>query len=211
MNGRRTLDTGAVKLLLRVYALPVVAIAALVALKVFAGIPIPYLTRDPWASVEQPFYLGLYSNLNMVLWGLAFGAVWLTYWAQRRRADPPAQSFWRRSAITTTLLFLDDLFGFHDAIFPEHLRVPELLVYGSYGMWFLWYFWRSAPVIRRSRDAGLLLSAVAFFALSASIDVGSRWVRLPGHFVWEDGTKLLGVAGWSIYFFRLALARLTAR
>ena len=211
MNWRRNRGSRTFALLFQVYALPIVAIAVLIALKVFADIPIPYLTRDPWAIVEHPFYLGLYSNLNMVLWGMAFGALWLTVWTVRTcPLDAPMQSFFYYSAITTTILFFDDLFGFHDSIFPEHLHIPELLVYACYGLWILWYLWRFAAVIRRLEHAALLVSAIVFFGLSAIIDNDELFGRLPAHFVWEDGTKLLGVAGWCVYFVRVSSDHLRA-
>lgn len=198
------------KLCGKTYFAPLILLVFLVVLKVLTGLPFYYFTRDPSDTVGHPFYLGLYSNLTMVAWGLAAATMWFSWSILRRdRAQEQVVRFLFVSALVTSILYLDDFFLVHERVCPDYLGIPEILVLLVYATGISAFLLRSLSVIRRT-DSTILISALALFAISVIIDV-QPWVRLPGHHFWEDGTKFLGVVGWGAYYFRFAAQMISGR
>jgi hypothetical protein len=155
-------------------------------------------------TAGYPFYLGLYSNLNMIIWGFATGVLWFTYWMIRQnRPDFRLASFILASAVTTTILYLDDFFQLHERVFPDYLGIPQLLVFTVYAAWIIAFLAIYIRTIRMT-DSFILFSALAFFGLSFLIDLFQERMLLPGHHLWEDGLKCMGIVGWSAYFIHLS-------
>jgi hypothetical protein len=63
---------------------------------------------------------------------------------------------------------------------------------------------------RPTADYLLMLLAFAFFGLSILFDGLQGRVALSNHHYFEDGTKLMGVVGWSVYLTRTAMQQLLA-
>lgn len=199
------------KLSLKTYAVPVLLLVVLVGLRSWLGQPFAYFTRDPVDTAGYPFYLGLYSNINMVVWGFVTGVLWFTYGVlMKDRPESPMRMFFLTSSITTTVLYLDDFFQFHERIFPDYLGVPQVLIVGTYGAWTVAFLVTNFRTIMAAEGV-LLFSAIAFLGASAVIDFLDEVVRLPGHHLWEDGTKFLGIVGWCVYFVRTSYAWLSGR
>jgi hypothetical protein len=57
-------------------------------------------------------------------------------------------------------------------------------------------------------DWALLVSAVMFFGMSVCVDIYEPYSHLPGHHLFEDGPKLMGIVAWSFYFMRIAYAQM---
>ncbi|HLB00454.1 MAG TPA: hypothetical protein VJO14_03625 [Bacteroidota bacterium] len=120
------------------------------------------------------------------------------------------KNFLLSSALTTTVLYLDDFFQFHDRIFPDYLGVPQVLILAIYAVWILTYLLVNYGTIRKTEDL-LFFSAIAFLGISAVVDYFDEPVRLTGHHLWEDGTKFLGIVGWCVYFVRLSFSIVSER
>ncbi|HVR28074.1 MAG TPA: hypothetical protein VMS86_00955 [Thermoanaerobaculia bacterium] len=164
------------------------------------GIPTENFLRDPAAITGAPPYVGLFSNVGVLLWAAA-ATICLFVAVLVGRSSGARLAFWWYAGVLTLALLIDDLFLFHEVVFPYHLHVPEPLVYAAYGLataGFLALFHRRIL----GTDAVLLGLALAWFAASLAVDHwGHLW--LPrGFFLVEDGLKLLGIVSWLLYFAR---------
>ncbi|MGB7161132.1 MAG: hypothetical protein WBD40_23935 [Tepidisphaeraceae bacterium] len=63
----------------------------------------------------------------------------------------------------------------------------------------LWMLWRYRALIRTATHWPLLGSALALFGASLAVDLDVVPVSAHLHHVFEDGFKLLGIAGWCGY------------
>ena len=181
------------------------------------GVPISDLTRDVNAIAGVPLYAGLLSQIGILLWAAAaaiclFSAAVLPKDERRR----PLRQFFVASGLLTLLLGLDDAFQLHEALLPT-LGVPDAVMYvgiagrvvffgiaetallvGYVGLVVL-YLVRFGPFIRAT-DYVLLWIALLFFGISMALDVLDPSGINP--FLWEDGTKLVGIVSWLVYFAR---------
>lgn len=101
-------------------------------------------------------------------------------------------------------LCLDDLFLLHEGVLPK-LGVPQTAALGLDGLLLAAYL----VAFRRrllTGEAPLLGLALAFFALSAGLDVV---LHSPSVVAVEDGAKLLGLACWAGFHWRAALDALS--
>ncbi len=173
-------------------------ILAIVILK--TKIPILDLTRDPARTLRAPFYIGLLSHIGVLLW-CSSAAICLFSFALLRKDinDRELQSFFLFAGLITSVLLLDDLFQFHEHVFPIYLHIPEKVIYIGYGTMTLLYIIRFKQMILKTEPL-LLLFAFGFFGLSIVIDA---IIILPLHDLFEDGFKLLGIVSWLTYFTRV--------
>lgn len=189
---------GIVVLLLQVYIPTMLALGLVGVANLTTGIKISVFTRDPIQVLDGPIYTGVLSNVGILLWA-ATAAITLFCGDFLRRNRPYAgwSPFLLSAGGLTTLLLLDDLFLFHEVLFPEYLNIHERALPVTYGLLmvlFLVYFrntiWRT--------NALILILALGFFGLSIGIDI----VDIPfrGIHLFEDGSKLLGIVSWGTYF-----------
>lgn len=107
-------------------------------------VPLHLLLRDANAEAYDHnmgilFFRGAFSNIGVLLWWAAAIVSAFTYFLLHipSRAAPftkRAKAFFLYMAVLTTLLALDDLFMFHEEVFPVRLGIPELAVYAVYGV-----------------------------------------------------------------------------
>ena len=165
------------------------------------GVPVSDFTRDPVAVMRAPFYTGLLSNLGILLWCATaaitlFGAAVLDKRGQRREWV----LFLRWSGLVTTVLLFDDLFLFHERVFPEFLNIREGYVLLCYGLLMLVYLGIFHREILQTEFLALVLAG-GFFAGSILVDrLPENW--MPWHHLVEDGSKFLGIVTWFLYFSR---------
>jgi len=173
------------------------------------GIPTGYLTRDPAALAQAPFYIGAISNLGMLGWSAGAAACALAYALLRRDGGPSeSRRFFLASGLLTAVLLVDDLFLVHDQIAPRYFRVPEEAILAVYAACAAAYLARFGAAIRGTDFLPLAL-ALGFFAASLAADL---WLAAsPYSHLVEDGCKLIGIASWSAYFTHTALQQLQAR
>jgi hypothetical protein len=158
--------------------------------------------RDPTSVARISPFTGVTSNIGVLLW-CATSAICLFTAAVLRRRTSGMAPFLLSSGLFTLVLLLDDLFLFHEVVFPVYLAVPEVVLYVLYGVFMLALLVRFFRLIGQT-EFELLLLALAYFGLSLLLDIVLALLhrRLPGHLLLEDGFKLLGIVFWAAYFVR---------
>jgi hypothetical protein len=198
--------------LLRIYILPLIALAILVVVWRETGRPLAYFMRDLAEAMNQLFYLGLYSNLILVFWG-ASAAICLFSGIMLRRSGRITErtKFLLYAGITSTLLYLDDMFLLHEdrGIFTTFFGLPQALILATYATWVAYFVIRFRTTILKT-DYAPLLSGCLLLALSMFVDMTEGGLILdigmvlPAHQLLEDGPKLMGACGWLVYFLGIA-------
>lgn len=191
--------------LLLAYLPAVLGLCILAWISSTTGVPISNFTRDPVAVMRAPFYTGLLSNLGILLWCATatitlFGAAVLDTRSQRREWV----LFLRWSGLFTTILLFDDLFLFHEIVFPKFLDIREGYVVLCYGLLLLVYLGIFHRQIIRTQFLILILAGVCF-AGSLLIDrLPEDW--MAEHHLFEDGSKFVGIVTWFLYFSRTTMS-----
>lgn len=189
-----------------IYIPALFALLTLTAASRLAGIPISYFTRDPSAIMGVPFYIGLLSNLGILLW-CASAVICLFSFTIFQGVVKHIEfaSFFLFSSVLTIVLLFDDLLLIHESVFPHYLNIPEKFFYVSYVIALIAYLIRFRKTILKTEFL-LLLLALNFFGLSIIIDLFQQTFHLirPGLVdLIEDLSKFLGILGWCTYFVRL--------
>ncbi len=192
--------------LTHVYIPALFALLALTLTSWLAGISISYFTRDPSAIMGAPFYIGLLSNLGILLW-CSSAVICLFSFIIFRGVVKHTEfaSFFLYSSVLTIILLFDDLFLIHESVFPHYLNIPEKVFYVSYLLALIVYLVRFKKTILKTEFL-LLLLALNFFSLSIIIDLFQQTFHLLGPSLAnliEDFSKFLGILGWCTYFVRL--------
>ncbi|MCU0621420.1 MAG: hypothetical protein MUC69_07960 [Gemmatimonadales bacterium] len=175
-----------------------VGIGAVVLLHLWRDIPYGYLTRDPSATMGAAPYLGVLSQVGLMLWASA-----ATLALAHRASLPPTPShlqlrrFLLHSALLTAALAIDDAFLLHEQVLPR-LGVPEPAVMLAWVGLVAGWLAGHARTIRRT-DVALLLLALAAFACSAGLDQVVDLHEDLGQLL-EEGAKFVGIAAWVGYF-----------
>jgi hypothetical protein len=189
------------------YAPTLCAIAAVALISLQTGINVSYFTRDPSEILQAPFYIGLLSNLGILIWSAAaaiclFGALLLA----RNSGAREWRAFLMAFGLLTMWLALDDVLTLHEIVIPNYLHVPQKLFLAMLGGCVLLIAVRFRMSILQT-DYVLLAVAVGFFALSILFDAVQGRIALPQHHYFEDGTKLMGIVGWAVYLSRTTMQR----
>ncbi|MGE3289116.1 MAG: hypothetical protein AB7J32_23870 [Pseudonocardia sp.] len=182
-------------------------IVLLAAFSVFAaaqGVPFRMLSKDPDAVAGLPPFVGWQAGLCWLI--EAFGATsallaW--YLVRRLDGDRTTRRFLLGIGLLAGLLLSDDIFQFHEAVYPALFGIPQDLIYPIYAMVLLAIFvaWGRHVV---TEDRTLLVLAGVAFASSLVLDTFG-----PKHWeyfnLFEDGTKQLGFTLWTLFLVRLAV------
>lgn len=188
------------------FYLPIIAILAIVAGTV--DIHLGALTRDPLALLNQPFYIGFFSNIGILFWCAAAAICFFSFaLLQNYYRSRKMHSFILYSGIVTSVLLLDDLFLIHEEVAPKYLFIPEKFVYLIYAVMLLVYLVKFRKTILKT-DFSLLILALGWFALSIVFDKGyiplsPSMVKRGFDFYLEDGAKLLGIVSWFAYLAKV--------
>ena len=168
-----------------------------------SGVRMTKLSMDPLAQLGQPFYLGMISNLGILLW-MATASVTLfsSFHLKPGVAHPQGVSFLRWVAILSFMLMSDDLLMLHEQVFPDYLRVSEKLVYAFYLGYMSLFFLKFWRLILSQANHKLLILAFFFLGMSLAIDMD----MFPGGIDIEDSFKILGLTTYAYYFITLSSA-----
>lgn len=167
-------------------------------------VPMGTLTQDP--LFHQPVHVGFLSQAGILMWAAAAGVSLAVAAVLGARGESGGlQRFFLAAGVLTLVLCLDDAFMLHDVVLPDHLGVPEEIVYAGYAglmLLFLGVFYKRILTTHYL----VLALAFAFFALSILADMR----ELPGldPFLLEDGAKAIGIVSWLAYFFQEGTAAL---
>lgn len=186
--------------------LPVLGFLGVIVIAAFkTQIPLSNFTRDPTAVAGIQPFTGIVSNLGVLAW-CATATICFTgaYVARKTMSKKTQSGFFLFSGIITAALMIDDLFLFHETVFPDMLHIRQEFVYALYMILISIYLVRFRKTILNT-DFGLLLSAFFFFGLSILVDLS------PFHqaFLVEDSFKLLGIVTWAAYLFKTSFLTLS--
>ncbi|WP_026006156.1 hypothetical protein [Moritella dasanensis] len=171
----------------------------------YYNIPISSFTRDPTVVLGGPSYVGFISNIGMLFWAFTAAICLFSSVIHKQGNNKTTSQFLLYSGLLTLWLLLDDMFMLHDSLLPNHLMIPEKLVYLGYVVMVLVYLVKFRTEIL-SHEYATLFIAFSFFALSVLADL---LLEQQGYeFLLEDGFKLFGIVTWFIFFFRTCRAYL---
>ena len=174
------------------------------------------LVADPNEVGQVAAYTGLVSTIGTLIFGATASTCLFTAYtiAQIDRKRVKWQKFLKISGFFILLLLADDLWQLHEN-FPVLLfgslvendkfqNIGEAIIFSFYGILFILYLLKFKNFLDRTRLTPLLL-AILFFGASTIIDI---WLEnISGHFVLEEGFKLLGIVSFSMYYFEVCYWR----
>ncbi len=193
--------------LIQVYLLPLLILTIIGIISYQADIPVKKFTQDPVVTNGGHPMTGFLSNLGVIIWSATVAICFFTYFVLSKRKKKSAfTSFFLFAGIVTTVLLLDDLFLIHERWFPVLLGLPEEVVYAAYIGTILGFLFFFRKVIFFKTDFLLIYLACGLFALSIGTDV--FFVQSGFVYLFEDGTKFLGIVTWCFYFFYHAFKNL---
>jgi hypothetical protein len=188
------------------------------------GLVVLWLSRQDAITIERqvvdlaaqaglPGTTAAVSWLGIVLWHCAAAVCWF---AGTLLVGPEASGL-RRAAVLSLLLGMDDALMLHEEFLPHllHLspRVVQPGLYCVYGVLLLGAL-KKFPRLWSRPEAGIFLAALLCLGGSIFVDMlkDSQWLdprgrflREPGYALWvEESLKLLGIAAWSLFWFRWA-------
>jgi len=185
------------------FILGIVVIFGIWVLNQTTGVALSKLTRDHAAIYHTPIYIGLLSQLGIMLWSATIGVCFLAA-AILSHIKQCRQAYWflLGSGLLCLWLTLDDALLFHEDLFPYYLHIPQFLVYIGYAVIFssyLLYFRQSILMT----DYLLLLLSVFLLGSSVILDQFFPFSNLET-FV-EDSLKFMGIIFWLAYFTHTAI------
>jgi len=169
----------------------VLAIAFVAIASQLLGEPAAVFTREAQVVLKGSFYVGSFSNLGGLIW---FSTAAILSFASTLK--PENRMALILAALVTWALGLDDIFMFHEKIYPK-LHISNTLLYilyfGTIGVIVFRYYRQ----LSRSTLIGIAI-AVFFWIVSAILD---RYFNDLGQ-LQEDGAKFIGIAVWAAVWIR---------
>ena len=198
--------------LLLLYLIPVLCLSAVVVASTNTGISLGDFLRDPSSTTETSPFVGVISNLGALLWA-ASATVCLFSWSIMRSTQGKTAfaRFVLFFGLMTVILLLDDLFLFHETVYPR-FGVSEMLSAMCYGVVVLYGLIAFRKCILETEFL-ILLIALAFFGLSIFVDTFQgriEWRIGEWRILAEDGAKFLGIVAWFGYFSRCCFLRINS-
>ncbi len=211
-------------LLIKLY-IPILILIVIVAFfSSKTGIPVENFTKDPAAIAGINPFFGIISNIGILLWCASVSICFFSFAVlQKNRIKKKSKEvflpFLLFSGIITLIILFDDLFLFHEGIFPELSKefffnseyiseriiyfISEKFIYFSYIVLFSFYILRFKKIILKTQWIILLLAFI-FFGISVTLDsIPTQIIKI--NYLLEDGFKLFGIVSWFGYFFRVCL------
>ncbi|MGE4492216.1 MAG: hypothetical protein AB7E65_07180 [Syntrophotalea sp.] len=194
------------KLLLGLYVPTGLLMLATLAVSLHTGIPLAMFTRDPADITETSPFLGVVSNICILLWCATASICLFSHLGVKKKGHKDLAMFLLVSGLFTGMLLLDDLFLLHERVLPGYLHWRQRYIYLGYMTITLGYLAGFRKIIFRT-DHLLLVLALGFFFLSVAVDcIAARWGHLiPVYHLFEDGFKLFGIVSWLGYFANTSL------
>ncbi|OUR93423.1 hypothetical protein A9Q87_04835 [Flavobacteriales bacterium 34_180_T64] len=162
------------------------------------GIPLKTLTSDVTAAADVPLYYGIQSQIGIFFWAAAAAICFLC----GSTIKSPEWSFFMVSGFLSLFLGLDDIFLFHEVVFPS-LGIHQKVVYLSYVVIFGVYVLKFYKLILQTE---FILLAMAFGCFGLSLLIDSFFHNAAPLYTQliEDGAKFVGIVYWTIYFYSTA-------
>lgn len=169
--------------------------------RLWKGIAISTLTRDPNAIGNLSFYAGFLSQLGIFFWASAFSVTTFTsllLW--KYRSTFKTRVFLLSSSTVTLILLIDDTFLLHESAFPG-FGISEKVVFCTFVGAMASYLVIFAKRILQTEFIYLFIS-LSFFGFSMILDI--THLTVINHFFFEDGTKFVGIVSWTFYFWKVS-------
>lgn len=182
----------------------------------FSSISVYELVADPNEIGRIAPYAGIVSNFGLLLLCCAasncFFSSYLIDTGNKR--DEKWRLFLKCSGYFLLLLLVDDAFQIHEnfytllfgananmSVADKKLQsILETIVFSLYGSLFFFYSFYFRKLIYRT-EIIILLLAFAFFFMSIAVDFMPE--NLKGHFILEEGFKLLGITSLVTYYIKV--------
>lgn len=183
-----------------------------ICLHIATGIPISKFTRDPAAIAHINPFFGMVSNIGILLWCAASSICFFSSTIIRKYnhkidlyKERELSNFLMIAGFITLIILLDDLFLFHELVFPIFLNIPGRVLFASYAMILSWYFFQFRKIIIKTEWIFLFVSLL-FFGISITIDLLRDVLDISFYqeHLFEDGFKLLGIFSWLSYFISVS-------
>ncbi len=202
MSGKFNLRFTSSKAVFSWLYLPAIFLILIVAIaSYYLNIPISRFTRDPLAITFGDPFLGIISNIGVILWSFTVAICFFSYvLLKTSKKSHDVLRFIMFGGCISLLLLLDDLFMFHERIYPEYFGISQKIVFLFYGVLLLFYLIKFRTIVIETDYVFLLLSTL-FFALSILMDFLQSKFLLPWHHLFEDGPKFFGIVSWFGYHF----------
>jgi len=179
--------------------LPVTAVLVMVmGVAYTSDVPVTDLLRDPSATLDGAWYVGLVSIAGVALWAAAAAICMICMSAS---PTPGQRSLLFAGAVSSVILGADDAFLGHEAI-KNIIGIPSPITIGIYGIITLVVFWRAWPYLKTRTDLVVFAVAVLLFGISVTLDAaGEADLPTPPYSaVIEDVAKFLGLVTWVTFF-----------
>lgn len=191
-----------VKRLLLQVILPVSAVVAIaLGLAVSRDIPASDLLRDPSATLDGAWYVGLFSTTGIALWAAAAAICLLSL---ATKPSPEARALLIAGAAVSLMLGADDAYLIHETLKNE-VGIPSPVTIALYGVVAVVLFARGRRFLATRENLSVFVVALVLFATSALLDfAGEAGLPTPPlSAIIEDVAKFLGIATWVAFFARV--------
>jgi hypothetical protein len=165
----------------------------------YSNIPISRFTRDPLAITGGNPFLGIISNIGVIIWSATIAICLFAYTLSiTSKKSNDVLRFILFGGLISLILLLDDLFMLHERIYPKYFGIHEISLFLVYGALVLFYLFKFRKIVIKTDLVYLLLTAI-FFSMSIVVDLLPEKTLYPWHHLFEDGFKFLGIVSWFGY------------
>jgi hypothetical protein len=161
------------------------------------------VTTHPSFSLENPLFVGYFSQLGGMFWFIATG-VCLAGALTAKNQPYPMKNMLLHAFVLTLFLGVDDVFMFHDEVFPLYGVHENIFLVTYLVLLFSFLIIYFKPIL--TTQFPLLALALFFFAASILLDKISGALKEQLHIgflnsiIFEDGSKMIGILFWLVYF-----------
>ena len=179
-------------------------------------IPVWWFTKESNGFMKGHFYIGALASLGIILWTVTATLCIFSYiYLHRYNRDSIFRSFLLHAGVLTTWLLLDDVYMWHDEMFPW-LGINQKYTYALYFVYVLFFLINFRKVILKTEFLILLIS-LSFQSFSVLMDfihdnhlftsqLLKTGLTLNQYnqmaVLFEDTAKGLGILTWLVYFSR---------
>lgn len=166
----------------------------------YNNVPLYKLTSDVLVAADAPIYFGIQSQIGIFFWAATAA---ICFYSSRLIDSSVHKKFLIFSGCITLFLGLDDIFMFHEIVFPS-LGIHQKIVFLSYAVVMLFYGLKYTKLLLKT-DYILLVLAVGGFGISL---VADNFFYNYSEYITqllEDGAKFMGIVSWTLFFGRTSL------
>jgi len=191
--------------MVKIYIPGVIFLIAMAMFSLMNDFHFSYLSRDPVQIMDAKPYIGLVSNIGILIWCSTAAILFYSSKLSSMAGKPKIQTnFLVYAGFITLMMLIDDQFLLHDMIFPEYLHVDENVFFVFYGLSVIalvYFFWK----FLLQTDYVLLILAFGFLGASAVSDylIVIGFTNSYSQVI-EDMLKFFGIVSWFSYFLRTA-------